>query len=206
MYIKGDNTSGVLTNFIVEIPTGLYDLNLLNASVLTQLENQQAKVTPTPLLSIGSDEATATVSLKFNYVNVEVDFRPADTFRDILGFNARNVTVSSAPFSTPGDTTAGFNTVNSFLIHSDLVSDGLRYNNTFNQTIAQVLIDVAPQEQINSQPFNPAKSHADTLRGINRNNIKFWLTDENNKLVNTNGEYWGARIVIRYDTILALTN
>ena len=205
MYVTGDNTSGVLTNFVLTIPRGLYDLPLLNNAILLQLENQQAKTNPSPLISISADEATAKVNLRFNYANVQVDFRPTDTFREILGFNSGLLSVATAPQTIPAQNVAKFNTINSYLIHSDLVNNGIRYNNEYNQTIGEVLIDVAPQEQINSQPFNPATSDASDLRGVKRNNVSFWLTDENNKLIDTNTEYWGARILIRYDEVKVLT-
>ena len=205
MYVTGDNTSGVLTNFVLTIPRGLYDLPLLNNAIQLQLENQQAKTNPSPLISISADEATAKVNLRFNYANVQVDFRPTDTFRDILGFNSDLLSVATAPQTIPAQNVAKFNTINSYLIHSDLVTNGIRYNNTYNQTIGEVLIDVAPQEQINSQPFNPATSDASDLRGVKRNNVSFWLTDENNKLIDTNTEYWGARILIRYDEVKVLS-
>ena len=205
MYVTGDNTSGVLTNFVLTIPRGLYDLPLLNNAIQLQLENQQAKTNPSPLISISADEATAKVNLRFNYANVQVDFNPTDTFRDILGFNAGVYSVATAPQTIPAQNVAKFNTINSYLIHSDLVTNGIRYNNTYNQTIGEVLIDVAPQEQINSQPFNPATSDASDLRGVKRNNVSFWLTDENNKLIDTNTEYWGARILIRYDEVKVLS-
>ena len=205
MYVTGDNTSGVLTNFVLTIPRGLYDLPLLNNAIQLQLENQQAKTNPSPLISISADEATAKVNLRFNYANVQVDFRPTDTFRDILGFNSGLLSVATAPQTIPAQNVAKFNTINSYLIHSDLVNNGIRYNNIYNQTIGEVLIDVAPQEQINSQPFNPATSDASDLRGVKRNNVSFWLTDENNKLIDTNTEYWGARILIRYDEVKVLT-
>jgi hypothetical protein len=205
MYVTGDNTSGALTNFVLTIPRGLYDLPLLNNAILLQLENQQAKTNPSPLISISADEATAKVNLRFNYANVQVDFRPTDTFREILGFNADLLTVPTAPKTIPAPNVAKFNTINSYLIHSDLVNNGIRYNNVYNQTIGEVLIDVAPQEQINSQPFNPATSDASDLRGVKRNNVSFWLTDENNVKLDTNTEYWGARILIRYDEVKVLT-
>tara|TARA_R110000803_G_scaffold5757_1_gene18995 strand:+ start:1972 stop:2808 length:837 start_codon:yes stop_codon:yes gene_type:complete len=205
MYVTGDNTSGALTNFVLTIPRGLYDLPLLNNAILLQLENQQAKTNPSPLISISADEATAKVNLRFNYANVQVDFRPTDTFREILGFNSGLLSVATAPQTIPAQNVAKFNTINSYLIHSDLVNNGIRYNNIYNQTIGEVLIDVAPQEQINSQPFNPATSDASDLRGVKRNNVSFWLTDENNKLIDTNTEYWGARILIRYDEVKVLS-
>ena len=102
------------------------------------------------------------------------------------------------PLNIIAPNVAGFNTVNYFLIHSDLTNKGIRFNNNYNQTIAQVLIDVSPGAQIISRPFNPARIPVGELVGAKRNNIRMWLTDDNDNRVFTNNEYWTARIVIRY--------
>ena len=74
----------------------------------------------------------------------------------------------------------------------------IRFNNNYNQTIGQVLIDVAPGSQIVSKPFNPARINAPELAGATRTNLRFWLTDDEDRRVDTNSEYWTARIVIHY--------
>ena len=98
----------------------------------------------------------------------------------------------------PLEGVAEFNQVNYFLIHSNLTSKGIRFNNIYNQTIGQVLIDVAPGSQITSSPRNPAKIASQELAGTNRTNLRFWLTDDKNRSIDTNSEYWSARVVIRY--------
>ena len=189
----------VLTVYVITIPQGLYNLTALNESVLRELENAGAKITPDPVINLLADEATSKVEVRYNYVGIEIDFTQVDTFRDILGYNSQilgpNVT---APLIYLADNNAAFNTINSFLIHSDLVTQGLRINNNFNQALAQVQIDVRPGSQIVSKPFNPAKINAKHLAGATRTTMRFWLTDETNNLVNTNSEYWTARIVIKY--------
>ena len=60
------------------------------------------------------------------------------------------------------------------------------------------MIDVSPGSQIVSRPFNPARIPVSELLNAKRNNIRMWLTDDNDNRVNTNNEYWTARIVIRY--------
>ena len=125
--------------------------------------------------------------------------------REILGFNSAVYgPYINAPVNILADTTAAFNTVNYFLIHSDIVSKGVRFNNTYNQTIAQVLINVAPGSQIVSTPFNPARSDASDLAGSRRSNLRFWLTDDQDRPVNTNNENWSARIVIHYSRPLVI--
>lgn len=199
MYISGPDTNDVVQNFVITIPQGLYDLSGLNQAILRELENAGAKIDPDPLLTITPDEATQKVEIRIDYDNVSVDFTQADTPREILGFNSQVLgTYPTAPINILADNIAQFNQVNYFLLHSDLTNKGIRFNNNYNQTISQILIDVAPGSQIVNKPFNPARINCPELAGTNRTNLRVWLTDDKDRRVNTNGEYFTARIVIHY--------
>lgn len=203
-YVFGDRADGGAAQlFTVKIETGLYDLTGLNNSLQTGLEKAGAKVldgtTSKPLIQLAPDDATQKVLIRFNYTNVYVDFQPADTLRDILGFNATQVgPFAAAPVNELAPNVAAFNSVNYFLIASDLVQKGIRFNNRYNQIVSQVLINVAPGSQIISTPFNPAKIPSNELAGSKRTNLRFRLTDDKLRPVNTNNEYFTARVVIRY--------
>lgn len=189
----------VLTAYIVVIPQGLYDLSGLSQVILRELSNQGAKTDPIQTITLSPDDATQKVEIKFNYIGSQIDFTQPQTPRNILGFNSQIVGPNVvAPFNYIAPNVANFNTVNYFLIHSSLVNQGIRFNNSFNSTIAQVLIDVPPGSQIVSSPFNPARTSAQELAGAKLTRLRFFLTDDRNLPVNTNGENWSARIVIRY--------
>jgi hypothetical protein len=199
MYITVPNVADVLTAYVVVIPQGLYDLSALNQSILRELQNQGAKFDPSIGISLSPDDATGKVEIIFYYIGCEVDFTQNNTPRTILGFNSQILGPNvSAPLTQIADNVAEFNQVNSFLIHSDLTDSGIRINGTYNQVISQVLIDVSPGRQIISKPFNPARISSQELAGVKRTKVKFWLTDENGNPVNTNGEYWTARVVIKF--------
>lgn len=207
-YIVGPNLSNASTSFIITLDDGLYDIALLNDTVKRLLIVAGAQVTAGPLVLFSADAATGRIFTTFNYAATTIDFTQPDTFREILGYASALITPAggyTAPKNVDATLVANFNTLNSYLIHSDIVANGIRFNNTYVQAITEVLIDVSPYEQINSTPFNPARSQANELRGIHRNNITFWLTDQDNRRINTNGEYWSLRMVIRYDTVLVLT-
>lgn len=190
---------GTTNNYVITIPQGLYDLSGLNQAIARELETAGAKTNPNVLISLIPDEATQKVELRFNYDNVSVDFEQPNTFADILGFDLEVYgPYQNAPVSILAPNTASFNQVNYFLIHSDLTNKGIRFNNAYNQTIGQVLIDVPPGSQITSNPRNPAKVNVQSLAGSARTNLRFWLTDDKDRRINTNGEYWSARIVIHY--------
>jgi hypothetical protein len=199
LYITALSNVDVLTPYVITLPQGLYDQPALNVAVQRELETQGAKIDPEPVLTILADDSTQKIILRFAYLNTQVDFTQVDTFREILGFGAQIVGPNAqAPLNYLAPNVAQFNQVNYFLIHSDLTSRGIRFNNTYNQTISQVLIDVAPGSQITSKPFNPARIEANELVGQRRNRIRFWLTDDQNRAVNTNGEIFSCRVVFRY--------
>lgn len=183
--------------FVAVVPQGLYDLSGLEAAVERELVTLGATA---GLFNFIADDATQKVVLRLNQAGTQIDFTQADTFRDLLGFNSQLVPVAPTVgvFTQLGDNPAAFNQIDYFLIHSDIVTRGMRINNTYTRTIAQVLINVPPGSQIVSTPFNPPHSQAPELIGTKRGRIQFWLTDQANNLVNTNNENWSARLVIRY--------
>jgi hypothetical protein len=204
-YIFGDDNQAIPVPqlFTVVIQQGLYGLSELNNSLQSGLEALGARTLDgtevKPLVTLGSDEATQKVLMRFNYTNVTSDFTQADTPRTILGFDELVYgPFAGAPLNILAPFVAEFNTVNYFLIASDLVQKGIRFNNQYNQVITQVLIDVSPGSQIVSKPFNPAKTDANELAGAKRTLLRFRLTDDKLRPVNTNGEFWTARIVIKW--------
>jgi hypothetical protein len=201
IYIFGDDDQAIPVPqlFTVTVPQGLYSGPELNTAILSGLEQLGARTNPSPLINLGEDSATQRVIIRFNYTNVTVDFTQSDTFRDIIGFDALVYgPFALAPVNELAPNVAAFNQINYFLLTSDLVQKGLRFNNTYSQIISQVLIDVAPGSQIVSRPFNPAKTGAQQLAGSRRTNIRFRLTDDRLRDVNTNGEFFSMRIVITY--------
>ena len=150
-------------------------------------------------MSLSPDEATNKVEIRLNYDDVSIDFTQPNTFREILGFNSRVVgPYVPTPINILADNVAAFNQVNYFIIHSDLTNSGIRFNNQYDQAIAQVLIDVTPGSQIVSTPYNPPRIMVDELVNTKRDLIRMWLTDDKNRRINTNSENWSCRLLIKY--------
>ncbi len=183
--------------YTITIPKGLYSLVDLQIAI----DRELTTATGVPgLITLESDNATQRTSLTINQADTQVDFTPGDTFRDLLGFNSQVIPPAppAGPLTQLSDNIAAFNTIDYFLLHCDLVDQGIRTNDSYSQTIYQVLIDVAPGSQIVSREFNPPKSNALTLSGQTVDRIKFWLTDQADNLVDTNGEEFSCRMVIKY--------
>lgn len=186
-----------LVDYVATIPNGLYGVSDLNIAVNREVLDLTGEA---GLFSFEPDNATQKVNITLNVATLQIDFTQVDTFRDLVGFNSELVPAlpTTDVYSVLGDNIASFNSISYFLLHSDIVTRGIRTNNTFTQTIAQILIDVPPGSQIVSREFNPPKSEALHLRGQTIDRIRFWLTDQNNNLVDTNQENFGCRMIIKY--------
>ncbi len=187
---------GVNPTFNIVVPQGLYDLNTLEASLDSAIV---AAGGASGIFSLIGDSATQKVVIRINVVGVTIDFTIANSIRNILGFNSiilGPTIVIQTDFI--GNTQAAFNTIDYFIISSNIVNRGMRINNNYNQHLSTVLIDQEPGSQLVSRPFNPPKIPAWELIGARRNRIRFWLTNQNNILVNTNNENWSARLSIEY--------
>ena len=190
------------TPYVLTIDAGLYDLSSLNQAIDRELVNAGGTTGTIDLLA---DTSTQKVLIRFNATGIQIDFTQAETFRVILGYNSRLSPL--APSAIVGETdtadnVAAFNQIDYFLIHSDIVNQGIRINNSYNGTVARVLIDVPPGSQITATPFNPTEITAQNLIGSTRGRIRVWLTDQSNNLVNTNGEIYSVSLILSYTVII----
>jgi hypothetical protein len=185
-------------NFIITIEDGLYGMEELQSVLARELSNLAL---PTDLFTLSGDVSTQKTIISFNYdAVISIDFTKPDSFREILGFDSRFVPLTPKPagYIEYSDKIARFNQISSFLMNTDLISNGSPVNNTSIGTIANVLIDVKPGPQINYTPVISTKADASELIGKSKNYFSFRLTDQNRTTVNTNGEYYSLTVVIKY--------
>ena len=189
-------TPPVITAYVATVDQGLYNRPQLYEAIQRDIINQGGKAACFNFLA---DEATQRVVLSFLIAGTIIDFTPPDTMREILGFDAGTYTQAPPlPKTIIAQNVAQFATLQFFEIHTDLTNTGIRVNNAYTQTLMQVNIDKPPGSQIIAKPFNPTLIPTPELVGSSRTNIRFWLTDQRNQLVDTNSEYWSVRVVIRY--------
>lgn len=186
--------------FNLVIPDGSYSTADLSSTINSLLV---AAGGTSGLIALTENFATQRVILQIDGTlagagGAQVDFTPADTCRDVLGFNAAlQPAVPTNVFTEiPGDNRAAFNNLNFFKVHSD-IGQGFRDNEQFDNTIAIVPLTARPGSQIVYQPFNPPRSDASRLRNHLTRTIQVWITDENNNEVNTN-EVWSVQLVVEW--------
>ncbi len=178
----------------IVIPQGLYDIPLLNSEIDRQIV---ASGRTTGALIIEGNDATQKTRLLIRDPST-IDFTQSDTFRDILGFNSQIVTTVSANEIVDADNVARFNPIDFYVMHTDLVTRGLRINDRWDQAVAQILLEAPPGNQIIYQPDNPAEIPANNLIGDRHSLINVWVTDQNGVRIDTAGENYSMRLVIYY--------
>ena len=191
-------TIGV-TVFNVTIAEGLYTLDDLNESIDREIESLGGDTT---VYQFQADTPTDKVNIFLAGTvgtPVQIDFTIANSIRTILGFDSQLVPPAPATtdYNQLGDSIANFNQINSVLVHTDLVDSGIRIGSSFNSALQQVYLTTAPNFQQISEPFNLQWVAADALRGKTRTEARFWITDEQNRPLNTRGEFWDVNFVIR---------
>jgi len=185
--------------FTLIIPDGLYSLSGLNAYLATQFVNM---LLPANLIVISGDDATQRTILTFLNTGDKVDFTQPNSVRGILGFDPALVVSTGPGFNVFSDEPANFNRVNSYLIRSNLVSQGIPVNNIGQGIISQIPISVPPGSQINYQPRNPIPVDASELVGMGKNAFTFSLVDQNLRPTPTAGETWDFVLVLNYFILL----
>lgn len=179
------------------IPPGLYSFDALNDELTAQLT--AAGITNYRLVA---NQAQQRVYESFTSLpnGIVQTFWPEGTFYKLVGFNLNRNTVypNSGPVAYPGDKTAAFNTIDYYLIHSSLVSRGIRTNGTYLQVIAQVPINAPPGSELLYEPQNPVVTPANELTGAVVSQVTTLLTDSNNNPVDTRGEAYTVGVVIRW--------
>jgi hypothetical protein len=182
------------------IEIGLYDYVSLFQQIALQYDNKS--VNPIPywrledVLQFVGNYSTQKLSIAFLYYNdakinqLQIIWNES-TITSLLGFTNQSptrpskVSTASVNYSLTSDTYAKFNTYNSFLIQSDLVSVGIPINNTnYNNIIGQVPIPTDSLGTLVNFEAGPKNIFAmcNNLIGINnaKYSARFKITDENN--------------------------
>lgn len=187
------------TNYNLEIPKGLYSRSELNTVVLRLLQNEGLFINNEAPFQFLEDVSTNKVVLLINRTGVTIDFTAPRNFAEIVGFQDTIVLPEvTVPVNIFAPNVAKFNQVEFFLIGSDLCSRGIRINKRFANVICQVPIDVEPGSNIVYEPRNPSIIDCSNLRGNIRDQVSFFLTDQNLKPVDTNGEFFSVRLNLTY--------
>jgi hypothetical protein len=180
-----NNTLRILdgaTPFVITFEKGLYDLTSLNENLGQALVNLSY---PSNTIIFTGDNSTSKVSVQVNSIFFSIDW-PNSTIKSLLGFNTNPATptgLSGAFYE--GNEIANLNTVNSILIRSNFTT-GVYYN---DKTGSNIIASISPNVPIGSQIlFNPRHPIESVVNVHHIDEINIYLTDENGRYLDTNGE------------------
>lgn len=198
LLVRFEDGVNPILEYDITIGAGLYDLDHLNSAISQQLSNLGAL---SDAVSLIPDTATQKVVVKFRE-HYQIDFTIANNFAEILGFEEREVPEVPAIIDNQyenSDNIAKFNTILYYLMHSDLVSGhGIRIGSNYADILQQVPITVSAGSQISYEPQNLQIIPCPNLVGQSLREVHYWLTDDQNRFVDTLGEFWSVRLNIHY--------
>jgi hypothetical protein len=183
----------------IYIESGLYDYESLFSQMALQFNNKETEPNLywrfEDMFKFVGNYSTQKLSIEFLYLTnaglntIEIMWNQS-TITSLLGFTNSSLTrplklsTPSVNYSITSDTYAKFNTYNSFLIQSDIVSAGIAINNNYNNIIGQVPI---PPDSLGTLINFEASAKnifamCSNLVGIQnaKYQIRFKVTDENN--------------------------
>lgn len=224
-YHPNHNTNSTFLNLDIVMPPGMYTgIDEFNERFREVLEaaTQALPFTNSTYswegldlpITFEADSQTGRTIVKFRKEPVPDPFGPAsvvvfgvpDSIAPFLGFEDGIDLISQNTISATGDKLsflatkpAKINAVNSYFIHTDLVTTGISVNGSAKQVVSQIPILVSGLgQQIKYLPPVPSVSQAPFLAGNTKTSILCWLTNEANEPVDTQGEYWDFRLRITY--------
>ena len=183
----------------IYIESGLYDYESLFSQMALQFNNKDTEPNLywrfEDMFKFVGNYSTQKLSIEFLYLTnaglntIEIIWNQS-TITSLLGFTNSSLTrpvklsTPSVNYSITSDTYAKFNTYNSFLIQSDIVSAGIAINNNYNNIIGQVPIPPDSLGTLINFEAGPKNIFAmcSNLVGIQnaKYQIRFKVTDENN--------------------------
>jgi hypothetical protein len=163
--------------YTVTINDGLYDLSSLAHAINVGLVNQGLA---SSIITFTGDTSSQKVVINFTIAGLRVDFTGANSCRLIMGFSEAVFPASytTSKYSVYGDLIAAFNTVDYYILHTDLINAGITINGRSSSSVARVLITSAPGTQLEFEPNNAIKIQAQNLSGSRISKLHVWITDQ----------------------------
>ncbi len=195
LYLTYNDGGGIVAKTLT-IPAGLYGFKELNDTVNRLLIEEGWP----SLISITADVATEKIIIVRNFTLITIDFTQADSIYEIIGFpNANIVSNATAPFYNTGVSKAKFNKNTTFIIKSNIISEGITTNNKIDGVLAKIPVDVNVGITKHYNPEHPAEIPANDLAGTSLVNLEFTVVNQLFEDMNMGDEDWELTIRIKYD-------
>lgn len=206
LYVDYTDPSGGSDIFILEIPKGLYSVSSLNQTIEHLMCDTIIPDTTNRFecnsIVLSGDTATQKVKIQLeSHISILTDsILYPDNIADSLGFLP---TIPIGPPAYAGQVftaqvVAKLNRINSYLLHGDIVKNGIQVNNTQANILTEIQLDVSPGKLLTYRPYLPYKLDGAHLKYGSRDLLTFWLTNEVNEYLDMNEENYSFSVTITY--------
>ena len=191
----------------LELPDGLYSVNDLNTSLKRLIGYKRI---PGTLTRFSTNSITISANPSTQHIVIEMDpgfilgtMQFENNICHTLGITKLDNDSFGVQYTHDNDyweadSTAGLTPINSFLLHSDLIENGLRVNNGVANILTEIQLSGPPGSFLTYRPYLPYRLDGNHLKFSNRDTVKFYLTDDQNRPIDMFGEAYSFSIVVRY--------
>ena len=191
----------------LELPDGLYSVNDLNTSLKRLIGYKRI---PGTLTRFSTNSITISANPSTQHIVIEMDpgfilgtMQFENNICHTLGITKLDNDSTGVQYTHDNDyweadSTAGLTPINSFLLHSDLIENGLRVNNGVANILTEIQLSGPPGSFLTYRPYLPYRLDGNHLKFSNRDTVKFYLTDHQNRTLDMFGEAYSFSIVVRY--------
>jgi hypothetical protein len=181
---------GNATTYTYTLPGGLYGISELEETISESVRNDGYSENT---FRFQVDRSNAFLSIQVNLDDVTIHWSDATSIGQMIGF-INDDTITTAGTFVESDRAVTLNTLTEILIHANIIT-GVVYNNNGSADILHSIVpDVFPQSLI---AFEPEHLLWCPLITNHIDKLVFYLTDQNNTLLNTRGEIFTATLLIR---------
>jgi len=174
---------------------GLYSLDMINAEIKRQLI---ANNDSDELFYFEASDHDGRVILRIGVLSYIVYF-DTDSPCDLLGVVAESQYPDDInDYAIKFPNTAQFSEVSNILFHTSLTG-GLHIDGRASSVLSSIPINCVPFDLIQYHPYNQIKINADNIVNTVISDIRVWITNQNDVLLDTNNEYYSALIIIEYN-------
>lgn len=197
----------------LELPDGLYSVSDLNTCLRRLLSKKYIPGTSTrystTAITVSTNGATQRIIIEMDPGFI-LGTTPAlvNNICSTLGIyhpNPLGVTFLHNNDYFEADSVANLTPINSFLLHSDIVENGLRVNNGVADILTEIQISAPPGSFLTYRPYLPYKLDGNHLKYSSRNRVRFYLTDQDNRPLDMFGESYSFSVVVKYKIDVSAT-
>jgi len=178
------------------IPVGLWSVSELEDEMNFLIADIPAPTVLDTHVTLTGVQALGKVRI-YNELGLDFPGGASNQLVSLLGLSVAQLPIP-ADTTIIGDNVAQFDVQDSYVVATDLISNGIRFNDSFAQVISVVHITTGAGGLIVFTPVQPAIIPTPELLGITKSRVEMRLLKNDLTPVDTRESNWSARVRIRW--------